>query len=569
MLKGVLPRQRVLSLWFPELACDRILRRTMGPSWRVRSRPGGGSTSPPPAEAAPPLAVVAKIRNAQRIICLTASARALGLRSGEALADARARVPSLLAEEATPREDALLLGFVADWCDRYTPLVAIDGDDGLFLDITGCAHLFGGEEALLADALDRLERQGFAVRGAIADTPGAAWAVARYGDGGSIAPGQQEEALASLPLAALRLDREAVEGLERVGLSRIGDIATRPRAPLANRFGPDPVRRLDQAFGREGEPISPRFAAPLIMAERRFFEPIGRMEDVSAVVLSLAGQLSDALERRVQGGRAFELALFRVDGAVQKLAVGTSRPLRVPKRILALFAEKLKADESVLDAGYGYDLVRLAVLEAQDEDPAQLDLGGQGVAEAEADLAGLIDRLGARLGLDRVTRLLPVDRHLPESQTALVPAAVVREDALAWTGFSSVVLGCDDLGLGASGEAGLLQTRQSSEVPLERPLRLLNPAEPVEAVAMVPEGPPLRFRWRRTLYRVVRSEGPERIAPPWWVGAPDAPPSTREGVTRDYFRIEDDAGRRFWLYREGLYARETATPRWYLHGVFA
>lgn len=569
MQKGVLPRQRVLSLWFPELACDRILRRTMGPSWRVRRAPDSGSTSPLQAEIAPPLAVVAKIRNAQRITCLTASARALGLRSGEALADARARVPSLLAEEAAPGQDALLLGFVADWCDRYTPLVALDGGDGLFLDITGCAHLFGGEEALLADALDRLERQGFAVRGAIADTPGAAWAVARHGDGGSIPPGQQEDVLRPLPLAALRLDPEAVEGLERVGLSRIGDIAMRPRAPLANRFGPGPVRRLDQALGREGEPISPRFAAPVIMAERRFFEPIGRVEDVSAVTLSLAGQLSGALERRCQGGRAFELALFRVDGAVQRLVVGTSRPLRVPKRILALFAEKLKADESVLDAGYGYDLVRLSVLEAQDEDPAQLDLGGRGVAEAEADLAGLIDRLGARLGLDRVTRLLPVDRHLPESQTALVPAAAVREDALAWTGFSSVVLGCDDLGLGASGEAGLLQSRQSSEIPLERPLRLLDPAEPVEAVAMVPEGPPLRFRWRRTLYRVARSEGPERIAPPWWVGATDAPSSVREGVTRDYFRIEDDAGRRFWLYREGLYARETANPRWYLHGLFA
>lgn len=519
--------------------------------------------------------MVAKLRNAQRIVSLTASARALGLRRGEALADARARVPSLLAEEAEPDLDAALLGFIADWCDRYTPLVALDGEDGLLLDLTGCAHLFGGEEALLSDILARLEAQGFAVRGAIADTPGAAWAMARYGEEVCIAPGGQGMALAGLPLAALRLEVDVIDGLERVGLTRIGDIACRPRAPLAGRFGPELVRRLDQALGVEGEPISPRFAAPLIVAERRFFEPIGRLEDVKAVALSLAGQVCEALERRVEGGRAFELALFRVDGAVQKTVVGTSRPLRDARRILALFAEKLKTDESVLDAGYGYDLVRLAVLEAQEATPSQADLTGQGAAKADADLAGLIDRLGARLGLDRVTRFLPVERHLPESQTALVPAAAVREDALSWQGFSSVALGGEDFGLGYNEAPSLLSGAgtpdmpETSDAPLERPLRLFHPAEPVEAVAMVPEGPPLRFRWRRTLYQVARSEGPERIAPPWWVGAADAPSTAREGVTRDYFRIEDTDGRRFWLYREGLYARETSRPRWYMHGVFA
>jgi protein ImuB len=246
--------------------------------------------------------VVAKVRNVQRIVSLTASARALGLRHGEALADARARAPSLLAEEAEPDLDAALLGFIADWCDRYTPLVALDGEDGLLLDLTGCAHLFGGEEALLTDILARLEGQGFAVRGAIADTPGAAWAMARYGEEACIPPGGQGMALAGLPLAALRLDVNVIDGLERVGLTRVGDIVSRPRAPLAGRFGPELVRRLDQALGAEGEPISPRFAAPLIVAERRFFEPIGRLEDVRAVALSLAGQVCEALERRVEGG---------------------------------------------------------------------------------------------------------------------------------------------------------------------------------------------------------------------------------------------------------------------------
>ncbi|MBO6756717.1 MAG: DNA polymerase Y family protein [Roseibium sp.] len=563
-------RQRVLSLWFPDLPADRIIRRL-------------NASAPPAARAAePPFAVVAKTGNVQRLCALNQTAQALGLKAGGNLADARARVPHLLIEEAAPDKDAALLDRLADWCDRYTPLVALDGPDGLFLDITGCAHLFDGEAALLADALKRLHRQGFTVRGAIAGTPGAAWAKARYGTGGCVPPGQEQAALEGLPVAALRLARDVAEGLERVGLSTVGALSGRPRAPLANRFGVELIQRLDQALGREREAISPRFAVPLVVAERRFFEPIGRMEDVQAVLLSLAGQVAEALERRVEGGRAFEMSLFRADGAVQRVVVGTSRPLRAPKRILALFAEKLKADESVLDAGYGYDLIRLSVLEAEAAAPDQLALAGKGQAQAEADLTGLVDRLGARLGIDRVTRLLPVDRHLPESQTGFVPAAIAREDALSWVGFGGTDFGLGHLQKdgdpvqaeipaagGFSEEFGADWQQIPLEIPLVRPLRLIDPAEPVEAVAVVPEGPPLRFRWRRVLYKVARSEGPERIAPPWWVGAPDAPPPDQTAVTRDYFRIEDEDGRRFWLYREGLYARETTQPRWYMQGVFA
>ncbi|MTH98084.1 DNA polymerase Y family protein [Roseibium sp. RKSG952] len=551
-----LPHQRVLSLWFPELACDRILRplRRAAPS-RARG-------------AEPPFAVTAKMRKAQRLTGINATARALGIRLGEPLADVRARVPHLLVEEADPELDLGLLALIADWCDRYTPLVALDGTDGLFLDMTGCAHLFGGEEAMLADVLTRLQGQGFAVCGAIAGTPGAAWAVARFGDGGCVPEGGLEDALRALPLPALRLAEETVEALGTVGLKTIGDILQRPRAPLARRYGAELILRLDQALGHQGEPVSPRFVMPVVMAERRFFEPIARIEDVRAVALSLGQQVCEALERRVEGGRAFELALFRVDGAVQKMIVGTSRPLRLPKRILALFSEKLKADESVLDAGFGYDLVRLSVLEAQADAPDQLSLSGRGQTETDADLAGLIDRLGARLGLARVGRLLPVDRHVPESQCALVPAATVREDALSWVGLAG-----NDLGLGPGLAEGPEQGFDSEDptwqdLPLERPLRLINPAEPVETVAMVPDGPPLRFRWRRVLYKVVRSEGPERIAPPWWVGAADAS-ADGAAATRDYFRIEDEDGRRFWLYREGLYAQETREPRWFLQGVFA
>ncbi|MEP2706602.1 MAG: DUF6504 family protein [Roseibium sp.] len=566
MRRENLPRQRILSLWIADLPCDRILR------------PLRTASSPSARQVEPPLAILARIRNARRIISLNETARACGLRVGETESDAKARVPHLLCEDADPQKDHTLLLALADWCDRYTPLVAIDGDDGLFLDITGCAHLFGGEQAMLKDVLNRLEKQGFGVRAAVAGTVGTAWALARYGAGGVLPEGDEQAALAPLPMTALRIPSESVEGLHRVGLTTIGHLLDRPRAPLATRFGEELVTRLDQALGLQGEPISPRFEAPLIAAERRFFEPISQVDDVKAVALSLAGQLSKALERRGQGGRAFELVLFRVDGTVQKLMVGTSNPLREPARILSLFAEKLKADESVMDAGFGYDLIRLGVLVVDTAPAAQASLTGHGVQEAEASLNDLVDRLGARLGIERITRLLPSDRHLPESQTSFVPAALAKEDTLSWIGFGGADFGltpptrsqnhAEETGFAEEPSSNFSSTDWHTGL-LSRPLRLIDPAEPVEALAMVPDGPPLRFRWRRGLYQVARSEGPERIAPPWWIGAHDRPSETRDGATRDYFRIEDTEGRRFWLYREGLYERETTQPRWYLQGLFA
>ncbi|MDD7909371.1 DNA polymerase Y family protein [Pseudovibrio exalbescens] len=515
-------KQRILCLWFPELATDRICRRDRGRSWRS-------------GDAVEPLAVYGKRRNAHRLICINAPARKAGIALGEGLSDACARVPHLRTEEEIPEADEALLAALADWCDRYTPLVALSGDDGLLLDITGCAHLFEGEEALLEDCVTRLSAQGFTVRASVADTVGAAWACARA-KGGVIAPGGQREVLEPLPLSLLRLEENCVAALNKVGLKRIVDVLDRPRAPLASRFGGELVRRLDQALGLEGEPISPRLHIPALVAERRFFEPISRQEDMEAIILALGDHIKAQLEERGQGGRAFEVALFRVDGVVNRLMVGTSGPIREPSFILRLFREKLKSVGDELDAGFGYDLVRLSVLEAQSCTPGQLDLSG--ARDEDEDLAQLVDRLGARLGIARVARFLPGDSHMPEKRAALVPAATVREDAIFWP------------------DEHLLWDNTS----LERPLRLLARPEPVEAVAMVPEGPPLRFRWRKALYEVARSEGPERIAPPWWQGPQP---------TRDYFRVEDSEGRRFWLYREGLFEREVPNPRWFLQGLFS
>jgi protein ImuB len=497
------------------------------------------AASPLPAtfnEKRPPLVVVAKIKSALRIVALDETAARLGLEPGQPLADARAMIPHLDAVARNEAADAALLAAIADWAERYTPLVALD-DDGLMLDVTGSAHLFGGEAAMVTDLLARLAAQGFAAGAAIAATPGAAFAAARYAGWPVVASEETAAMLAPLPLAALRLDAETVSALDRVGLKRIGQIMEAPRGPLADRFGKALLSRLDQALGRIEEAIGPRRPVAPLIAERRFAEPIVSEEDIAATIASLAAALAETLAAREEGARLYELALFRVDGAVRRIAVGAGRPVRDPRLVLDLFREKFAGLAEEIDAGFGFDMVRLSVPVSAVLAPAQIDLAGD--AAGEADLGRLIDRIGARLGPERVSRIAHGDSHLPERAEIRRQA---MDDGERTTPLSSVI--CPP----------------SSDL-LDRPLRLFARPEPVEATAAVPDGPPVHFRWRRALYRVARAEGPERIAPEWW--------RDDEALTRDYFRVEDFAGHRFWLYREGLYGRETVAPRWYLHGVFA
>ena len=374
--------------------------QTRGRSWRSEPRPH------------PPRAVVAKVKSALRLVALDETAERLGLAIGQALADARAMIPALDIVDEDASADLALLETVADWAERYTPLVALDPPHGLMLDITGAAHLFGGEAALLADLLARLAGQGFSAKAAIADTPGAASAAARFGGAPVVAPGEAAAMLAPLPLAALRLDPETVSALERVGLKRIGQVLEAPRAPLAARFGTDFIHRIDQALGREEEAISPRRPIAPLIAERRFAEPITREEDIAASLASLAATLARSLESRGEGARLLELALFRVDGAVSRTVVGAGRPVRAPKLVSDLFREKFAGLGEEIDAGFGFDMVRLAVRQSAPVDPAQIDLAGDAVGEA--DLDGLIDRIGARLGPTRVSRIVPEESHVPE-----------------------------------------------------------------------------------------------------------------------------------------------------------
>jgi protein ImuB len=541
------PSPRYLCLVLPYLSTDRFLRRQNGRTWRsaepgrvgkakrAHAVPDAWGLARPATDTNPPLAVAAKIKSALRLVALNETAERLGLSPGQALADARAMIPALEVIDEDGAADQALLSAIADWAERYTPLVALAPPHGLMLDITGAAHLFGGEEALRADLIDRLLEQGFLARAAIADTPGAAAAVAGFGEPAVVPAGTAPVVIASLPLAALRLDHDTVFALERVGLKRIGQIMNAPRAPLAARFGRELLRRLDQALGVEEEAIDPRRPLPALIAERRFGEPIAREEDIAATLASLAAGLAKKLEARGEGGRVFELALFRVDGAVSRTEVGTSRPLRAPKLVRELFREKFAGLAEEIDAGFGFDMVRLCVLATAPSHPSQIDLAGD--AAGEADLDQLIDRIGARLGPERVGRIVAEDSHVPERAAVIEPI--------------------DGRGQGADSPAPSCPL--SSVV--SRPLRLFEKPEPVEAIAEVPDGPLVRFRWRRAVYHVVRAEGPERIAAEWWRDGSDE-------LTRDYFRVEDPSGHRFWLFREGLFGRETTAPRWYLHGVF-
>lgn len=496
--------------------------------------------APGPAEDGPGLVTVAKVMGAQRLAAVDRRAQAQAIRPGMTLADARAIRPDLAVEPADPHADALALGRIADWCSRFTPLVALDPPDGLVLDITGAAHLFGGEAGLMRALEDGLQRQGFCGQAAVAATPEAAWALARFGAVRTAPdPGDAkafQKAFATLPLAALRLEGEVIRIMGQAGLRQVGDLLWRPRAPLAARFGETLFTRLDALMGRAKTPISPRFDPPAFIAEQRFASPITLRADVERTILALSRHLCTLLERHDKGVRCIEARLFRVDGAVKRISIGTSRPLVAPDDLARLFRERIDGlGEEGLDTGYGFDVVRLGVHEAETVVHRQDALIAGSAGTDADDLADLVDRLGARLGLRRVTRLVGRDTHIPEFAVAAVPAARAPRPARP--------------------------SARSIADPPSRPIRLFERPEPIHTVAAVPDGPPVRFQWRRATHEVAAIEGPERIAPEWW---------TSEGPdrTRDYFRAEDREGRRFWLFREGLFATETPQPRWYLHGLF-
>jgi len=494
------------------------------------------------------------------VAALDSRAEALDLKRGMGIADVRAMHPAIEIVEAEPEADHRLLEGLADWCDRYTPLVALDGADALLLDITGCSHLFGGEKTLIDEMISCFSRQGLEARAAVAATAGAAWAVVRFHGNLIVPAGEEADWLAPLPLPALRLDPDTCTALASVGLRTLGAVMTAPRAPMVRRFGRELLLRLDQALGQIDEALSPRLPVPELSAERRLAEPILMVEQVESLVLLLANVLEEALARRGAGALGLRLFLFRVDGAVAQLPIRLSRPTRAPERIARLFHERIASLGDDLDPGYGFDMVRLSVESSAPLLAQQIDLGEDG-QDAEADLALFVDRVCNRFGRNSIVRPLAVASHLPER-------------AVAFAAFAEA--------------PATHETQEGLPVTVERPLRLLRRPEPVEVIAEVPEGPPLNFRWRSAHYRIARAEGPERIGSEWWleslptlkkekeekdeeyeIRCKEAAVMKTANSTRDYFYVEDGDGRRYWLYRQGLYGMSKEPPRWFMHGLFA
>lgn len=526
--------RRIASLWLPFWPIERLYRDLVQRHPKIPERPR---------------ALARPGAGGLRITVCDRRAQAEGVEHGQLVPDAMALCPLLELHPADSEGDRKALARLARWCGHYTPWTAADpigrgGEpDGILLDITGCAHLFGGEEELLSILHRRFSELGLTVRCAIASTPGAAWAVARYSRNTlSIVPlGGEADALRELPVAALRLDRAVVDGLVRLGLKRAGDLYGKPRAPITARFGAEVARRLDEALGFEPEPISPNLPHVPYRASLSFPEGLTQLLHIEEAVRRIADDLCEVLQREQQGARQLELLLFRVDGDVTQLRAGTGRPSHEAAHLARLFREKLAQAGDDFDAGFGIEAITLACLAVEPLSPMQD--GFDGNETRLHDLERFLDRLSNRIGQDRVLRLEPRASHIPERAVADVPSLRGMTPAMrSWPTHRDVHRASM---LGGS---------------LPRPLRLLPLPEPVDVVAEVPEGPPRIFRWRRIAHRVARTEGPERIAPEWWRG--------NRQHTRDYYRVEDSEGCRFWLYRDGLYYRDKEAPRWFLHGVF-
>jgi protein ImuB len=558
--------RRVLSIWFPALAIER---------WAKAS------------DCAPDQPVVLTVEGTHGPIihAVTKAAAERGAKAGARLTDARALDPTLVAVAADPAGDEALLQRLAKWAQRWSPLVEVDGPDALRLDVSGVAHLFGGETALVQDVRGLFAAMGLTARVAIAPTAAAAWALAHYSPspfrGGGSTRTQCErgegpaysllrplsptplprgergltEQLSSLHVSALRLDPDTVRTLERLGLKTIGALAALPRLALARRFrgAEDVVDALDRAFGRKPEPLTALADNPPPRAMLKLEEPATHPEAAPQALERLIPKLVAELEKRHLGARRLSLHGFRVDGSVASACVSTAIASREPKHLARLLSDKAAA----LDPGFGFDAFVLVADWAESVDAAQDSLVEE--PSGERDLARLVDRLTVKLGPRAVRRPEPFESHLPERASGWVaainpPPEGEGDRRRRWRGVGD---------LHHAPSTTLLRSAVPLPVPGRiRPQRLLDRPEAIAVIYATPEGMPRRFVWRRSVHDIARVEGPERIAPEWW----------RERSTarlRDYYRVEDQAGRRYWIYREGLFGDgRGGAPEWYLHGLF-
>lgn len=530
--------KRVVSIWLPSWPIFRLRR-----------------AEPAAVSSQQPLALIESGTHGLRITAVNGEAARLGIEIGASLTDARAAHPDLVSRLAEPEKDRIALLRLARWIGRYGPNRHIDGKDELWVDITGVGHLFGGEEALLDDMARRLQSFGVAVQIGLADTLGAAHALARFGCPPDavwvMAPATKtREAIGSLPVEALRLESSCVLLLKRLGLRRIGQLYDIPRESLARRFrSPDAASavlvRLDQALGEAEEPRRPMQSPPVLSVARAFAEPLVSSEALEAFAGELATELAGALQAKDLGARVLRLTVYRADGTAGTIMAGMSKPSHDARHMMALLKEKFPN----IEAGFGVDLLRLDAVRAGMSTATQKQFtAGQG--SKLCDPSEFVDRIVNRFGRDSITVLRPRGSHIPERAEVRLPALETIE--------------------AESSSRGAHVPPWPYPGRAERPSFLLARPEPIAVTAGIPADPPKSFIWRRVERRVVRAEGPERIAPEWWMSL-YLKDGQKEPRTRDYYRIEDQNGAMYWVFRHGLYEGEEAPerPAWFLHGLFA
>jgi protein ImuB len=452
-------------------------------------------------------------------------ARNLGIESGMVVADARAIIPSLQVIDDLPGLHEKLLKVIAEWCIRYTNIVAIDPPDGIIMDVTGCVHLWGGEMLYIKDINTRLKNRGYHVRATIADTIGAAWAIAHYGEISPIIEnGKQMNALLSLPPSALRLEADTIERLHKLGLHQVRNFISMPRSALRRRFGKELILKLDQVLGHKEQLISPIFPIEPWRERLPCLEPIVTATGIEIALQRLLDIICKKLEQEGMGIRKAVFTGFRVDGKLEKIEIGTYRATFNSAHLYKLFEDKIPSIEPAL----GIELFMIEALKTEKCSPRQEKLWDTTCGLEDQGLSELMDRLANRFGNSPLHRYLPAEHYIPEKSFK------------------------DSISL-----AEPATTIWKTERP--RPLHLLSPPQRIEVTAPIPDYPPMNFRWKGKVHKIKKAEGPERIEQEWWV---------QDGPHRDYYAVEDEEGQRYWLFRSGHY-NEDKIPRWFLHGLFA
>lgn len=498
--------KRYASLWFRYLLTD----------WATIRQPGLKDKT---------VVFVSSERGRKVISALNQQAYLQGIAVGMPLADAKALVPAIYAMDDKPGRNSKLLKGLGEWCIRYTPFVSVNVPDGLFLDISGCAHLWGGEYNYLKDLILKLQSKGYQVRGAIADTVGAAWAVARFGkDKPIIESGKQAEALFPLPPAALRLDAMVLDRLGKLGLRTVESFAGMPRSVLRRRFGEGILLRLGQAFGDDDEFIEPIQTVEPYQERLPCLEPIRSAPGIEIAIQKLLEKLCERMQNEGKGLRNALLTCYRIDGKILQEGIGTNQPSCHPQHLFKLFELKIASIEPAL----GIELFVMEANKVEDLQPGQEALWKTSPALNNKEVVQLLDRLSAKLGPDKIHRYLPDEHHLPE-RSIQEAASITVKPITDW----------------------------QNDKP--RPIELLRRPQPIEVTAPIPDYPPMLFRYNGKTYPVVKSDGPERIEQEWWL---------QDGEHRDYYVVEDENGQRYWLYRSGHYNVQSK-HNWFIHGFFA